>query len=286
MPMRLAISEGPPTCDRARSNAFISHILHDTFDGIKHAKHSPVSHLKQVRRHSSAMSKSRDRLLFAAKKLKGWHGPKEVSEGLTLAGFQVSTQTIGNWKEREVPPGAAVDAARIIGCRVEWITEGSLPMESVSLLSYTNALTKSVSLNVQQIVPRENLVPLISDEQAGMWTEDVDVYKEGYAEEWLPVVNTGHERAFAVRVTGDSMTAPQGRTYPDGTIIIVDPRMRLPKSGSRILAKLGGGAVAFRVFMEEHGQRWLKPLNHLHPPIFDDFEVIGTVFYKCEPDTD
>lgn len=284
--MRLAISVGPPTCDRAMSNAFMSHMIHDTFDRIKHVASRSVSHYKQTQGHSSRMDKSRDRLLQAAKELRGWNGPKEVSEGLTLAGFQVSNQAIGNWRARGVPADAALAAAKIIGCRVEWITEGLPPMANLIPSSYTNALKKPVLSNVQQDVPREKLVPIISDEQAGMWTEEVDIYEEGYAQDWLPVVNTGHARAFAVRVTGDSMTASHGRTYPDGTIIVVDPMMRHPKSGNRILARLSDGTVTFKLYMEEHGQRWLKPLNHLHPPIFDGFEVIGTVFYKCEPETD
>ena len=81
------------------------------------------------------------------------------------------------------------------------------------------------------------------------------------------------------------MTASYGKTYPDGTIIIVNPGMRSPVSGQRVIAKLrNSNQVTFKVFVEEDGRRWLKPLNGMHPSIHDDFSVIGTVVEKYEID--
>lgn len=243
-----------------------------------------VYHYKQPVVHSLRMDKSRDRLLLAAKELRGWDGPKEVSSKLTLAGYRVSTQMMGNWKVRGVPADAAIAAARIIGCRAEWITDGEAPM--AALLPSLNARTerKQVSSNVQSL--RLGRMPLISEEQAGMWNEDVDIYRHGYATEWVPVVRDEDEKKFAMRVSGDSMTAPHGKSYPEGVIVVVDPLARSPKSGARVIAKLANGLVTFKTFMNEDGRRWLKPLNPMHPPIFDDFKVIGTVTAKYEPDDD
>lgn len=128
-------------------------------------------------------------------------------------------------------------------------------------------------------------VPLISWVQAGVWNEAVDIYEPGYAEDWLPVLRNGSPHSYALRVQGDSMTAPHGRSYPEGTIIIVDPEQRSPSSGQRIIAKLvGTNAVTFKVFVDEDGKRWLKPLNPLHEPIRDEFRVLGTVIAKYEPE--
>ena len=283
--MRIPSALGPPTSEIALSSAFISHMVHALFDESKHVPVRVVYPYKQVIRNNPRMETSRDRLLFAARELRGWDGPKEVSRQLTLAGFPVSTQTIGNWRNRGVPADAVLAAARIIGCRVEWITNGDPPMVPVSLSSHTGAARKQVLSNVQPGPSMSGRVPLISDVQAGMWTEEVDMYNPGYAKEWLPIIKKTNDHTFAVRVMGDSMAAPHGKTYPEGTIITVDPMMRSPKSGARILAKLESGTVTFKLYMEEEGRKWLKPLNH-HPPIFDEFQVIGTVTAKYEPETD
>lgn len=129
------------------------------------------------------------------------------------------------------------------------------------------------------------MIPLISWVQAGMWNEAVDIYEPGYAEEWLPFLKANGEQTFALRVEGDSMTSQFGRTYPAGCIIFVDPGRRNPASGDRVIARLtGSDKVTFKSFMDEDGKRWLKPLNSQHPPIFEQFEVVGTVVGKYEPE--
>jgi SOS-response transcriptional repressor LexA len=81
------------------------------------------------------------------------------------------------------------------------------------------------------------------------------------------------------------MTAPYGKSYPEGCIIFVDPMRRSPNSGERIIAKLeGANQVTFKTYMEDAGRCWLKPLNPQHPPIMDPFRVLGTVIGKWEDD--
>lgn len=126
-------------------------------------------------------------------------------------------------------------------------------------------------------------VPLISWVQAGDWAEASDPYPPGEAEAWIPSLKAHSERAFALRVRGDSMTASHGRSYPQGSIIIVEPERRLPVNGERIVAKLeGSNEVTFKVFKEEDGRRWLQPLNPNHEPIRQPFRVLGTVIGKWE----
>jgi SOS-response transcriptional repressor LexA len=119
-------------------------------------------------------------------------------------------------------------------------------------------------------------VPVISWNQAAMWSETTDMDEPGYAEERLPFVQED-EKSFALRVQGDAMTAPSGLTYPEGCLIVVDPTRRQPASGERVIARLGDGSLAFRVFMEEAGRRWLRALNQGYPPHTDTFQVLGTV---------
>lgn len=81
------------------------------------------------------------------------------------------------------------------------------------------------------------------------------------------------------------MTAPYGKSYPEGSIIVVEPERRSPVNGERIIAKLvGTNEVTFKVFKEEDGRRWLQPLNPVHLPIRDEFKVIGTVVGQWQDD--
>lgn len=79
------------------------------------------------------------------------------------------------------------------------------------------------------------------------------------------------------------MTSPHGRSYPEGCIIYVDPELRGPSNGQRVIAKLQGtDEVTFKVFKEEDGRIWLHPLNSSHQPIREAFHILGTVIGKWE----
>jgi SOS-response transcriptional repressor LexA len=152
-----------------------------------------------------------------------------------------------------------------------------------SALGLTVAELMSDEENVAVVQKQFGVVPLISWVKAGDWMEAADPLQPGEAEKWLPCPVNHSERSFALRVRGDSMTAPHGRTYPEGCIVFVDPERRLPINGERIIAKLAGSnEVTFKVFKEEDGRRWLQPLNPSHLPIREAFRVLGTVIGKWE----
>jgi SOS-response transcriptional repressor LexA len=128
-------------------------------------------------------------------------------------------------------------------------------------------------------------IPLISWVQAGDWNGAHDPLQPGEAERWLECPVTHSERTYALRVRGDSMTAPHGnsRSYPEGCIVFVDPLRKSPVNGARIIAKLNGSdEVTFKVFKQEDGRIWLQPINNMHQPIMDKFKVLGTVIGKWE----
>jgi SOS-response transcriptional repressor LexA len=131
------------------------------------------------------------------------------------------------------------------------------------------------------------LVPLISWVQAGAWCEAIDPFHPGEAEDWLPCPAAHSSSSFALRVRGDSMTAPHGntRTYPEGCIIFVDPARKTPVNGERVVACLEHKReVTFKVYKNEDGRQWLHPLNPSHEPIRDRFHILGTVIGKWEPE--
>lgn len=124
-------------------------------------------------------------------------------------------------------------------------------------------------------------VPLISWVAAGAWSEAIDLYEVGDAEVWMPCPDPIGPRGFALRVEGDSMTSPYPgyESYPHGTFIYVDPDVA-HKSGDPVVAKLpSSNSATFKIFIEDAGQYYLKPLNPQHPmiPITEETHIVGVL---------
>ncbi len=218
-------------------------------------------------------------------------GAKDFTEIAKALGG--SDQSATNWKTRGVPKEKIIEAAMLYKANVAYIKNGVLPQfltySKPQPLPSSNTQIQSQggqsNQNVQAAPDVQNRIPLISWVQAGGWTEAVDIYEPGYAERWLPFLKTNGDRTFALRVVGDSMTARFGKTYPEGCIIFVDPENRTPENGDRIIAKLQGThEVTFKVFTKDAGRCWLRPLNDSHPPIYEEFSVVGKVIGKWEDD--
>ncbi|WED23055.1 S24 family peptidase [Vibrio sp. JC009] len=85
------------------------------------------------------------------------------------------------------------------------------------------------------------------------------------------------KRTFALRVVGDSMTNPYGRTYSEGSVIFVDPEKEAA-AGQRVVARTGQGHAFKELAVNELGEHYLKSLNPHHQPIFNDgIEICGVV---------
>jgi len=131
-------------------------------------------------------------------------------------------------------------------------------------------------------------VPLISFVQAGMWCETIDIYHVGDAEAWMPCPVSHGPRTYCLRVQGDSMTntMPGQKSYPEGTIIFVDPD-RPVTNGSRVIARLADANEAtFKEYREDGGRRFLKPLNQQYQmqEITDGVIICGVVIFSGLPE--
>ncbi|WP_444909306.1 LexA family protein [Microbulbifer sp. TRSA005] len=105
----------------------------------------------------------------------------------------------------------------------------------------------------------------------------VDLLEPGEAEASLPCPGTHSGRSYALRVNGDSMTSlyPGQRSYPEGTIIFVDPDKPLT-NGCRVIAKING-EVIFKSYAEDMGHIYLRPIN----PTYSPMEVTGKIISFC-----
>lgn len=128
-------------------------------------------------------------------------------------------------------------------------------------------------------VPRK--VPLIAWDQVRRQFESMEAAREQDGAESVvhddPLLD---QRAFALKVRGDSMVNSEGKpTFPEGCIIIVEPT-DAPSPGEYVIVQLSTAKEAvFKKLVEFDGQLWLTPLNSRYPnsPMPDDARFIGVV---------
>lgn len=226
---------------------------------------------------NARMASSYDRLLSAAEKMKGWLTPSEVATGLTRAGYEVTPQKLTNWKSRGMSMEGMIKSAPIIGCRSDWLQTGDGPMEDAAIGTGNFPGWANVEPGPDMV----GSIPLISWVQAGDFCGVVDLLGPGEAEQWIPVSKRYGPHAYALRVQGDSMVSPYPgtRSYPPGYIIFVDPD-RAITNGCRVIAKIPeSNEATFKIYSEDAGGRFLKPLNPQYPtrPFTDDMVLCGVV---------
>ena len=184
----------------------------------------------------------------------------------------VSTAAVTQWETREtktLKSETLMKLAETTGKSARWLATGEGP--------------ENAGDNVEAGPDVRGVVPLISWITAGTWNEAADPLPPGQAEEWLPCPVSHGRRTYALRVRGDSMTAPHGKSYPDGCLIFVDPERLDPPSGTPIIAKVSGDdGVTFKLLVKDAGKVFLRALNPQYPPITDHFRVLGTVIGKWE----
>lgn len=104
-------------------------------------------------------------------------------------------------------------------------------------------------------------MPLISFTQAGHWAEVIDPYQPGVSDEWIKTTAKVSQRAYALRIRGDSMEP----AITDGSIIIVDPS-REPKNGQIVVVRQNHDTEAtVKRLVLDGGNSYLKPDNPRYP---------------------
>lgn len=187
-------------------------------------------------------------------------GIKSTSELARRAGLsQPTVWALENGHTTEVRLSTLAKIARATGMSWEYFT-GDINTDGV-------------------VSPAQGTVPLISWVQAGKPRSVSDPYQPGSAEEWEDVMVPVSKTAFALRVRGDSMVAPDGSGFPEGTIIIVDPALTA-KSGDYVVVRFQDSDEAtFKRLIVDGPLKLLKALNPSYPaiPVTEDARLSGVV---------
>jgi SOS-response transcriptional repressor LexA len=171
-------------------------------------------------------------------------------------------------------PTGILDLARALGVNPFWLKTGEGDMHHEHL-------------NVQSVTTKGR-VPLISWVIAGNLQEIQDMYQPGEADEWIETSETKPGKgSFALRVTGDSMTSPYPGdiSFPDGTVIVVDPT-RACDAGDFVIAKdVATQQATFKRLVHDGGRWFLKPLNPAYPTMEIDDPAVRTIGRVIESHT-
>ena len=179
----------------------------------------------------------------------------------------VSDPTLTNWRKRGISKSGAAKLKAKYGYTTDSLLDDIAPLSKVTD-------TRNVSPGPEI----KGLVPLISSVQAGQWDEAIDVLEPYEADEVKFCMVPHGPHTYCLKVEGDSMTSPVGRSYPEKSLIFVDPDQRSVMPGDRVIAKRSGeNGVTFKQLAKDGDRLYLKPLNPNHPPIFDEFKILGKV---------
>ena len=148
-------------------------------------------------------------------------------------------------------------------------------------LDPVNNYVQDLSLSVDEAYKQYNksplLVPLISWVQAGSWSEVIDNFQPGEADERYPCPEKHSENTFALKVIGESM-------FPDfipGEIIYVDPNVKAESGSCVVIRQNGDTEATFKQLMMDGSKKYLKALNPNWPnPIIEmlpDATICGVV---------
>lgn len=136
-------------------------------------------------------------------------------------------------------------------------------------------------------IPGSDPVPLISWVQAGNWAAVVDNFASGDAERWLQCPSRHSERAFALKVRGDSMYNPASEpSFKDGDIIFVDPSLEAIHRSLVVVRLDDEDEATFKQLLIEGQKRYLQALNPNWPdrifPINGNATLSGVVIGKFQ----
>lgn len=148
--------------------------------------------------------------------------------------------------------------AEVLGCSPEWLVTGK-----------NSGIKEPGPIGT---TPEINRIPVLSWVQAGPWTQTDSIESLRGCTEWIETPLKLSDNAFALKVKGESMTSPHGMSIPDGSIVVVEPKVTCVEEAKDkivIAQQDGSGEATIKRLIQDGGDYYLLPLN----PIFRTISV-------------
>ena len=119
-------------------------------------------------------------------------------------------------------------------------------------------------------------IPLISEVEAGNYTV-IDNFKPKAGFELVSVTVPVKRHTFALRVHGDSMVGSTGDSFPEGSVLVVEPELTA-EPGDYVIVLNSKNQTTFKQLVKDGADYYLKPLNTRYPvkPL-GSAEIVGVV---------
>ena len=195
---------------------------------------------------------------------------KNIEIGATLRKLRHSKM----WRVADVEQALQGAIAYDAICRMETGSNKTISIPKLQLLADVFGVTvteifrdaegiKDLDIGLSQL----RKVPVISWVQAGNWTDSpASIDDIDNCDTVISPPNAG-PNAYALRVSGDSMSAPSGMSFPDSSLIVVNPDKE-PANLDFVIAYFEDtGESTFKQLLIDGPNKILKPLNPIFPPI-------------------
>lgn len=173
------------------------------------------------------------------------------SEQVFAARFGVSRATIQQW-ERE-------------GGTAPKRTRAALVADAIGL-TLSQLMEDTANTEAGPDINKVRIYPVISEVQAGEWTEVCDNFNPNDADEWRESHKNLGKCGYVLRVSGESMTAPSGEySFPSGYLLYVNPDIEAAPGKFVIVRRENEAAATFKRLMMVDGDLFLEALNPVWP---------------------
>lgn len=174
---------------------------------------------------------------------------------------QIAAYEAGTSKPREK---VLQNLAAALGTTTEWLSHGEGQGPDVSNIKKTTTVRE---------------VPLFAHVHASDIGTETGSFTKADAIDFIPATEEASETAFAIIVAGSSMQSSAGISFPEGTIVTIDPRVPA-SSGDFVLCNTECDEMTFKQLIIEHDVPYLRPLNPQFPVIKPvDLHIIGVAIH-------
>jgi SOS-response transcriptional repressor LexA len=191
----------------------------------------------------------------------GHGGQTEIAKACNI-----EPQSVNGWfRTGRIGTENLLIVADITHYNLHWLVTGTGPKRELDKIKHNQSIKINFTgdrIAEPNIAPGPEIkgkIPLINYVQAGHWAEIMESHEPM---EWIARTIEVSQKAFALRIKGDSMTNPFGApSLPEGFIAIVEPEAPY-EHGSIVVARLeNSNEATIKQLVIDGPHRYLKPLN-------------------------